>query len=444
MKPIAKRVLGLDYADDVPMEPARRKGLDLLYWNAAIAMFAEAAAANYTNLYLIALRATNTQIGLLGMLVQLFTALAPIPSAIVTERTGAYKANVIVPNLIARAGFIALIALPFFQIEQTAVGIAIAIFAARAFLQSWSIAPWTAFVAKLVPMNIRANYFSGRNFIGGIATIVGALVAGQVINALGFPAGYQAVFLVSLLVGLLATYSFWIIPFKEQRGKNQEPSAKRAEAQAPIENRKSEIQNLKSQFNLQTTFGRYMLCSCALAFGVGIGGPFIQVYQVKDLGFTAAVVGIILSIELGVNIISQRVYGAVIISRFGDFRVMKFLRFLTPLVPLLWLFVQDPIAAGFVSAIAGLTWSGHELANFNNLLEITPEDKRASYIATHTFAVSMAAAIGPAIGGVLSDVIGFQPLFALSAILRFLAAVLLVLLVKQLVAPAQPAATLPA
>ena len=60
MKPIARRVLGLDYADDVPMEPARRKGLDLLYWNAAIAMFAEAAAANYTNLYLIALRATNT------------------------------------------------------------------------------------------------------------------------------------------------------------------------------------------------------------------------------------------------------------------------------------------------------------------------------------------------------------------------------------------------
>jgi MFS family permease len=445
MKPIVKRVLGLDYADDVPLEPERRKGLDLLYWNAAIAMFAEAAAANYTTLYLIALRATNTQIGLLGTLIQIFTALAPIPSAVVTERTGAYKANVIVPNLIARAGFIALIALPFFQIGEATIGIAIAIFAARAFLQSWSTAPWTAFVGKLVPMNIRANYFSGRNFIGGIASIIGALLAGQVIGALGFPAGYQAVFLVSLLVGLLATYSFWIIPFKEQRTKNQEPRIKIEDQHSKLSIQNSQlISNLRSQFNLKTTFGRYLLCSCALAFGVGVGGPFIQVYQVKDLGFTAAIVGIILSIELGVNIIAQRVYGAVIITRFGDFRVMKFLRFLTPLVPLLWLFVHDPIAAGFVSAIAGLTWSGHELANFNCLLEITPEDKRASYIATHTFAVSMAAAVGPAIGGVLSDVIGFQPLFALSAILRFAAAVLLVVLVKQLVAPAQPAATLSA
>jgi predicted MFS family arabinose efflux permease len=236
------------------------------------------------------------------------------------------------------------------------------------------------------------------------------------------------VFLVSLLVGLVATWSFWIIPFKEQRTKSHEPRT---------ENQQSSIfSNLKSQFNLTTTFGRYMLCSCALAFGVGIGGPFIQVYQVKVLGFSAAIIGIILSIELGVNIIAQRVYGGAIIPRLGDFRVMRFLRFLTPLVPLLWIFVQDPIAAGIVSAIAGLTWSGHELANFNCLLEITPENKRASYIATHTFAVSMAAAAGPAIGGVLSDTIGFQPLFALSAILRFAAAVLLVVLVKQLVAPA--------
>jgi predicted MFS family arabinose efflux permease len=152
----------------------------------------------------------------------------------------------------------------------------------------------------------------------------------------------------------------------------------------------------------------------------------------------------LLSLELAVNIISQRVYGGVIITRFGDFRVMRFLRFLTPAVPLAWIFVVDPAAAGVVSIIAGITWSGHELANFNCLLEITPEDKRASYIATHTFAVSMAAAAGPALGGVLSDMIGFQPLFALSAILRFLSAMLLMLLVRQLTAPAQPAATLAA
>lgn len=442
MKRIARRALGLDYADDVPLESERRKGLNLLYWNAAIAMFAEAAVANYTNLYLVALRATNTQIGLLGTLTQIFTALAPIPSAMATERTGAYKANVIVPNLIARAGFIVLIALPFFQIDQAAVGIAIAIFAARAFLQSWSTAPWTAFVGKLVPMNIRANYFSARNFIGGVATIVGALIAGQIIGALGYPAGYQLVFFVSLLIGLLATYSFWIIPFKEERAKHKEPRSDIQ--QSANRNQQSEIQNLKSQFSLNTVFGRYMLCSCALAFGVGIGGPFIQVYQVKVLGFSAAIVGIVVSIELGVNIVAQRVYGSVIIRRFGDFRVMRFLRFLTPLVPLLWIFVQDPIAACFVSAIAGLTWSGHELANFNCLLEITPENKRASYIATHTFAVSMAAAAGPALGGVLSDVIGYQPMFALSAILRFLAAMLLLLLVKRLTAPARPAATLAA
>jgi MFS family permease len=424
MRELARRLFGLDYADDVPLDAERRRGLDLLYWNAAFALFSDAAVANYTSVFLVALKATNAQIGLLGALAQVFTAISPLPAAFVTERTGAYKANVIWPNLIARLGFIALAALPFLQIGQSAVGVAIAIFAARAFLTSWSSAPWTAFVGKLVPMNIRANYFSARNFIGGLATIVGALLAGQVITALGYPIGYSAIFIISLVIGLGAMVTFARIPFREER-----PSAHAAQPGRPAG---SAFADLRAILNPRTPFGRFLVCSCALAFAVNIGGPFIQVYQVKVLGFTAALLGVLVSLELAVSIVMGRVYGAYVISRFGDFRVMRVLRFLTALVPLAWIFVQSPVAAGLVGVIAGVIWSGHELANFNCLLEITPDARRATYIAAHTFAVSLFAAAGPALGGVLTDVIGYQPLFALSAALRVAAAILLVILVKDL------------
>jgi predicted MFS family arabinose efflux permease len=48
------------------------------------------------------------------------------------------------------------------------------------------------------------------------------------------------------------------------------------------------------------------------------------------------------------------------------------------------------------------------------------------------FAVSLCVALGPALGGVLTDVIGHQPLFAHSADLPVLAALLLVVLVRNL------------
>lgn len=153
----------------------------------------------------------------------------------------------------------------------------------------------------------------------------------------------------------------------------------------------------------------------------------------RELGFTAATIGLLASLELGVNIVMQRVYGSVVIPRFGNYRVMRFLRFLTFLIPLAWaLGVSSPVAAVPIAIVAGAIWSGHELANFNCMLSITPEENRASYIATHTFAVSMFTALGPALGGILTDIIGYQPLFVISAVLRVAAAVLMAVLVKQI------------
>jgi len=425
MKDILRRALGLDYADDVALDADRRRGLSLMYWNAVYALFSDVAVANFTNVFLVALKATNAQIGLLSTATQVFTAFAPVPAAALAERTGAYKASVVVPSFIARALFLALIALPFLQIGQTAVGIAIAIFGLRAFLASWSTAPWTAFVGRLVPLNIRANYFAARNFIGGIASICGLLLIGQIITAFGYPVGFQVAFALSLAVGLGATITFARIPMQADRALTLH-GLRLGSLRAPL------LPDFRS-FSTKTSFGRFLICSCALAFAVNIGGPFIGVFQVKQLGFAAATIGLLASVEQGINIITQRVYGSILIPRFGDFRVMRVLRFLICLVPLAWaLGVNNPVAALPVALLSGSIWSGHELANFNCLLAITPENNRASAIATYTFAVSMFTALGPALGGILTDSIGYQPLFALSAVLRVAAAVLLAVLVKRI------------
>ena len=180
----------------------------------------------------------------------------------------------------------------------------------------------------------------------------------------------------------------------------------------------------------QAPFISFMICSCALSFGVNVGGPFIALYQVRELHFTAATIGLLASAELAMNIIMQRVYGAVLIPRFGDYRVMRTLRFATGLVPLAWLFVRDPVAGAVVGMLTGIIWSGHDLANFNGLLEVTPEEGRASYIALHTVTTSLSAAIGPPIGGVLTGVIGYHPLFMASALLRVVAAIMLGIFVR--------------
>lgn len=429
MKAFVRRLLGLDYADEIALDARRRRALALLYYNAPLALFAGAIVLNYTNVYLVALGATNTQIGLLGTLNQVATALAPLLAAFIAERTRAYKTNVVLPAFAARLMFVPLALLPMLSLGQAAIGAAIALFAAYGFLLSWITAPWTAFVARLVPMEIRANYFAARNFAGGLATIAGTLFVGQVVSALGFPLGFQVAFIVSLLVGLGANWNFLRIPAPP------EPPPARPSDDTPTT--LTRLRETLAMVSPHTRFGRFLWASCAFAFAVNVGGPFIQVYQVRVLGFSAGLIGALLSLEQLVNISAQRVYGAVVIKRFGDFRVMRTLRLLTALVPLGWIFVRDPWSAAAVSVLAALIWSGHELANFNCQLDVTPEHRRASFIAAYTFAVSLFTAAGPAIGGVLTDVIGYQLLFALSAGLRVLAAGLLAFWLRDMAAPKQ-------
>jgi MFS family permease len=419
---LLRRFFGFDFADDQPIPRDTRKGLTLFYWDAIFSLFSDASSQNYVNLFLVNLKASNTQIGFVATLVQILTALAPLPGAALAERTGHYRANVIWPAVIARLGWFALIVLPFLPLGPAVVFLAISIFGMRAFLMSWLSAPWTVFVGKLVPPRARAGYFAMRNFGGGIATIFGTLLAGQLITSLGYPTGYQLVFTVSGVAGLIACWLFARIAFADNAAAPRPPDSARTTL----------FSNARALIRDNPRYARYLLCNCALALSVGIGGPFIQVYQVTALGYSAGVIGLLASFELAANIIMQRVYGGFIMPRYGEFRVMRFLRMLTWLVPFLWLFVQSPVLGVPVVILAGMIWSGHELANFNGLLTVTPEEGRANFIALHTFATALCAAIGPALGGALVDNIGFFPLFTASAALRAGAGVLLILLIKRI------------
>jgi MFS family permease len=420
--PLLRRLFGFDYADDQPVPKSTRRGLTYFYWDAVFSLFGDASSANYVNLFLVQLKASNTEIGFLATITQILTALAPLPGALAAERSGRYRQHVLVPATVARAGWFALAMLPLIPLGAAGVPIAIFLFGARSFLMSWLTAPWTAFVGTLVTARLRAGYFAMRNFGAGIATIFGTLLAGQLISSLGYPLGYQVVFALSGVAGLIACVLFSRIPF----GSPSRGEPPRAESRTTL------FSNARGLLAGQPKFTRYLLCNCALALAVGIGGPFIQVYQVRDLGFTAGVIGLMASIELIANIVMQRVYGGLIMPKYGEFRVMRLLRFLTALVPFLWLFAQSPLAGIPIVLLAGAIWSGHELANFNGLLNVTPETGRANYIALHTFATALCAAVGPAMGGALVDTIGFFPLFAASAALRFGAGALLSLLLRRI------------
>jgi len=91
--------------------------------------------------------------------------------------------------------------------------------------------------------------------------------------------------------------------------------------------------------------------------------------RLRELGFAAGAIGLLASIELATNITMQRVYGSVVIPRFGELKVMRVLRPLTSLIPFAWLFATTPAMGIPIVVLAGMLWSGHELSSINTLLK---------------------------------------------------------------------------
>jgi MFS family permease len=414
------QLAGLNYAEGMPLNEGQRSCLHNMYVNGIFSNFSDGSAANYTNLFMVALGATNTQIGFMSTLVQGLAAIAPLPGAYLAERMRAYRASILYPGITARIGYLALAVLPFMQIGQPVIALAIFVFAARSLLTSSVGAQWTAAMGVMVPIRMRAAYFSARNFAGGVAVILGTLIAGQIITFFGFPRGYQLVYLIAALVGFVASYFYSLVP-RAAYGHLES---------RPREKTRPSVRSLFGEVRSQSVFIRYMLCSGALSFAVNLSAPFIGLYQIRVLGFNPATIGLIASSELAMNIVMQRVYGSFVIPRLGDYRVMSVLRFGTAFVPFFWMLVTGPIGGVLASFFSGAMWSGHDLANFNVQLELAPEKNRANLIAINTVVASLSAAIGPAIGGVLTDSIGYQPVFIISVLLRLVAAAMLVLLLR--------------
>ena len=415
-----RQLAGLNYADGAPLNEGQRSCLHNMYVNGIFSNFSDGSAGNYTNLFMVALGATNTQIGFMSTLIQALAAIAPLPGAYIAERTRAYRASILYPGIFARIGYLLLAVLPFIQIDQPIVALAILLFAGRSLLTSSVGAQWTAAMGEMVPIGMRAAYFSARNFAAGIAVILGTLIAGQIITSFGFPSGYQMVYLMAALVGFVASSFYARVPRSAYGHLESRPREKtRPSARLAL-----------SEVLKQGTFMRYMVCAGALSFAVNLSAPFIGLYQIRVLGFGAATIGLIASAELAMNIVMQRVYATFLIPRFGDYRVMRFLRFGTVFIPLIWLFVTGPLGGILASFVSGAMWSGHDLANFNVQLELAPVKNRAGLIAVNAVIASLCAALGPAIGGILTDTVGYQPVFIVSAILRFGAALLLLLLLR--------------
>lgn len=400
-----------------------RQNLTLFFYDGFYAAISDKITLTYMTLYLLSLGATRQQIGLLSSFSNFAAAFLLLPAAMLVERTGKRKQTTVTSITGSRIITVFMALLPFMIKDFSGlIWIILGLALLREVFNNFSYPGWISLTGEIVPIEGRGRYFGTRNFIMGVAGIITALVIGEAITRIGEPLGYQIAFLLSAGFGTLALFYFAKLRDPQTNPQPQEALSKG-------------LKTIWTSLKAHPQFLSFCLFTAVWNFSLNIAGPFFNVYMVDTLKFTAAMIGVTTVTHTATNLLVQRRMGA-LADKWGNRKVSVIFTLLIPIIPIFWgLWVRQYWQAIVVEAFAGAFWGAYNLANFNNLLNQTPQNQRARFSAYYQIVVTLALAGGAALGSYLIPLIDFSGVAVSSAIGRFLAAILFLLIVRDVTKP---------
>lgn len=395
------------------------RGLRAFRYDGGFASFSDSLAINFFEVYLVELGGGSREVGLMTSLANLLGVIALWPG-VLTVRIFGKRSPVVLwgGGGIGRLMYLALALVPIcFPRPSLAVPAVIVFNCLRVFMANYSNPAWTTMVADLVPEGIRAPYFASRNSIVAVTGAAGTLVSGWIVasgNRLGVTPlfGFTLLFALACGTGFVSTFWFSRIPdfvSSCQEGGRQLGALVREMLRYPA-------------------FLGFLCFTFLWNFSLYIAGPFFNVYLVRELHAGTAVVGAVSMVANLVAVFALPFWGRKV-DAVGDLPILLLTGFVIPLFPLTWVFVNAPWQVGAFNVLSGFFWAGFNLANFNFLLKMMPTKNRQEGAAIYQSLVLGSMIFGPLVGAGLVEATGYKSAFLGSALFRYVALAVLVVLV---------------
>ncbi|MBE7518213.1 MAG: MFS transporter [Thermoflexaceae bacterium] len=373
----------------------------------------------YLPLLITALGGGPFQVGLLSASTSLGALLALYPGALISRRAKSrrwvvvFYAGILGRLLLLGAALVVAIA-----DANAALYSVIGLFTVRAFLGNLTLPAWTALAADVIPEHMRSRYFASRNFAMSMATLTITPVGGLLLDLMGFPGGYVAALGVSFALGMMATFAYARIP---------EPSRLREVAARPRAGPRATWRN--------GPFRRFVAATFALHFATMIAGPFFTVHLKNNLGATNFEVGWLTTASPMAGLAALLI-GGELQHRRGALWMTRVSLLVLPTLPLMWAMIDAPWMVLAPNIAGGFIWAAFNLANFQLLLEVTPEDQREEYVAVFHMSVFAALFVAPFLGSLIVAEWGYRTAFVISGLGRLCSTALFFFAVRPTSRPA--------
>ncbi|MBU1261477.1 MFS transporter [bacterium] len=363
---------------------------------------------NYITPYALALKATNSQIGILVAFPSLIAAFVQLKSADLVDRAKSRKKIVNTFVLLQGLTFIPIILIPYLFKWQ---GVLFLIIFVALFTSFGAIAfpAWASLMSDYIPHKSRGRYFGWRSKIMGIITVLAGFLAGIILHITkgNIFIGFSIIFGLALVTRLLSLYfltKMSELPFKVKN-----------EAYFSFLDFIKRIR--------ESNFAMFTLFVASFNFCVSLASPFFSVFMLRDLGFSYLTYTVVITTITITHILFIDRWGKEA-DRVGNIKCLRATSIVAVILPALWIINHSPFYLIFIQMIGGLVWSGFTLCAINFIYDSAVPEKRARCVAYFSFCNGLAICLGALLGGglvnILPHLFGYKllSLFLLSSILR--------------------------
>lgn len=248
---------------------------------------------------------------------------------------------------------------------------------------------WFSWMGDIVDEKYRGRWFSKRNLIIGVVSVVLAVLSSFFLD---YFKRFDLAMLGFMILFFLAFASRFtsVFIFKKQ----YEPKMKFKK-----ENYFSFWQFLRNA--PKNNFGKLTIFRSFFAMTGAIYSAVWSIYLLRYLGFNYSTYMIILAAYLVFSFILVELWGK-ISDKYGNYKVLLITTILIPIAPILWVLNSSPLYLIFVPAlIDGLAWGGFALAMGNSTYDNVSPQKRSLAVSYNNMLWGIGISIGAGIAALL-------------------------------------------
>jgi MFS family permease len=355
--------------------------------------------------YVLRLDGSDTHVGLVTALPALVMMIFSIPGAQIVERGRNQLSVLLISATLQRFGYLFIALVPFVFANHRADIVVVLVGLLTIPLAVAAVA-FTALFARAVAPAQRARVISIRNVWLGIATTIVAVAGGKFLDLVPLPINFQILFAIGFGAAMMSSWHLTRLQLPDMPACTH--TRARVSLRALIANR---------------AYAIFTLTAFVIHWGLFFAVPLFSIYWVRNLGASDGWIGVFNMVINATTIVFYPIWGH-IATRRGNRFVLIVTTLAIAIPPTLTALAPSVEWILLPSLAAGIIAPGFTIVIFNGLLEVCPEENRATFVGVFNALVNVAVFLAPILSTILTATFSVGALLIVSAILRVIGGIL--------------------